>query len=130
MAVDPGDVRVGLAISDLTGTIARPYKIFQYHSRAQAAERICNEAELNSVDCIVVGVAYDFSGEIGPQARKAMRLVTALRERTPIPVKTWDESGSSERARQDRRGDDMIDAHAAAFILQEFLDAQENRQQL
>ncbi len=125
MAVDPGEVRIGLAVSDLSGTIARPLKVIKYQSRAMATEAILREAESLDVECIIVGVAYDFEGKVGPQARKSLRLVASLYERTSIPIKTWDESDSSLRAGGDRNKTSLLDARAAAFILQEYLDAQQ-----
>jgi putative Holliday junction resolvase len=125
MAVDPGDVRIGLAVSDPSGTIARPLKVIRYRSRVMATKTILQEAESLDVECIVVGVAYDLDGMEGPQARKSLRLVASLSEQTSIPVKTWDESDSSLRAQEHMKKTNELDAFAAAFILQEYLDAQQ-----
>jgi putative Holliday junction resolvase len=123
MAIDPGDVRIGLAVSDPTGTISRPLKVIRHRSRREDAERIILEAEVHSVEKIIVGLALDNEGEIGPQARKAMRLVEALRKLTNLPIETWDESGSSAGVSNKSRKNQPIDSQAAAFILQEYLDA-------
>jgi putative Holliday junction resolvase len=122
LAVDPGDVRIGLAISDASGLIARPLKVIRHHSRQKNVERILQEAYDQGAEKIIVGVAYGRDGEEGPQARKALRLVRALQEASIIEIETWDESGSSQRARSIGKKDNMLDARAAAFILQEFLD--------
>ena len=122
MAVDPGDVRIGLAISDPSGIIARPLTVFHHRSRKADVERILQEAEELGADKILVGVAFDLEGREGPQARKALRLVSALQDATTKEILTWDESGSSQRARSARKNDHMIDARAAAVILQEYLD--------
>lgn len=125
LAVDPGDVRIGLAISDPTRTIARPLKIITHHSRTEDAAAIAREAVSQSADIIIVGVALDEEGQTGPQARKAMRLVDELRQGTSIPVETWDESGSTQRARSlGGSNDGPLDARAAAVVLQEYLNAQ------
>jgi putative Holliday junction resolvase len=122
LAVDPGDVRIGLAISDPSGVIARPLKVIRHQSRQKDVECILHEAERECADIILVGVALDFEGREGPQARKAIRLVRALQEQTKKAIITRDESGSSQRARALKKKDSMLDAHAAAFLLQEYLD--------
>jgi putative Holliday junction resolvase len=122
LAVDPGDVRIGLAVSDPSGVIARPLKVIRHRSRRRDVERILREAEDQEVEMILVGVPLDLEGEEGPQARKALRLVNSLKETSKIVIQTWDESGSSQRARSIRKKDEMLDARAAAVILQEYLD--------
>ena len=67
---------------------------------------------------------YDADGNTGPQARKSFRLVEAIAETTSIPIHTWDESGSTQAALRRHKRDPLLDAHAAAVILQEYLDAQ------
>lgn len=122
LAVDPGEARIGLAVSDPSGTIARPLKFVRHASRAADTEAILVNARDCDADRIIVGVAYDMEGT-GPQARRALRLVAALRERTPIPIEPWDESGSTQSARPARGRGDEDDARAAAVILQDYLDA-------
>jgi putative Holliday junction resolvase len=124
LAVDPGEVRIGLAISDPTGTIARPLLVLRHSARRQDALKILDIAAEHNVEKILVGIALNMEGEIGPQARKALRLVETLRNEGNFPVLTWDESGSTLAAQRGHRHDPMLDARAAAFFLQEFLDAQ------
>ena len=126
LAVDPGEVRLGLAISDLTGTIARPLLVFKHISRGEDARRILELASEHDVAKILVGVALDMEGEVGSQARKGIRLADALRDKGDLPVLTWDESGSTQAAQRNRGRDPMLDARAAAFFLQEYLDAQKD----
>jgi putative Holliday junction resolvase len=122
LAVDPGEVRIGLAVTDPSGVIARPLKVLRHHSRMEDIRAILLEAKEHEVERILIGIAFDLEGNVGPQARKALRLVEGLRECTSLPVETWDESGSTMRVQQQNRKDDMLDARAAAFILQEYLD--------
>ncbi len=124
LAVDPGEVRIGLAISDPTQTIARPLKVLRHVSRKQDAEAIASVACEYEVEYILVGLALDDEGNVGPQARRALRLVDVLGSVTELPVETWDESGSSKEARQGHKKDSMLDARAAAVILQEHLNVQ------
>lgn len=124
LAVDPGDKRIGIAISDPTGLIARPLLVLEHSSRTADAIEIIQIAENHEASTIVVGIPYDADGNTGPQARKSFRLVEAIAETTSIPIHTWDESGSTQAALRRHKRDPLLDAHAAAVILQEYLDAQ------
>ena len=124
LAVDPGEVRIGLAISDPTCVIARPLKVLKHVSRQVDAEAILAEAAAQEAGTILVGMALDMEGKVGPQARRALRLVEVLRSLSDLPVVTWDESGSTLAA---GKQDAFIDARAAAFILQEYLNAQDTQ---
>ena len=134
LAVDPGDKRIGIAISDPDGIIAYPLAMILHTARAMDVARIAELANQNDAGLILVGTAFDEEGEIGFQARKAMRLAEALRALTPIPVELWDESGSTQEARaarfqmggnrRSRQG--HMDELAATVLLQSFLEAQRN----
>lgn len=123
LAIDPGDVRIGLAISDPSATIAKPHSVIKHQSRSIDADKILQEAERIGAERIVVGIAFDQEGLVGPQARKALRLVDVLKFRSNIPIETWDETGSTEIASSRSRKMENIDARAAAIFLQEYLDA-------
>lgn len=132
LAVDPGEVRIGIAISDETGTLARPLTILKHCSRPEDAQNIANLAQEHGVQTIVVGVALDSEGGTGPKARSAMRLIEAIRVVHPGLVVPWDESQSSRKAaeirlaagiKRKKRGKPLDDL-AAAVILQDYLDRQ------
>lgn len=124
LAVDPGEARLGIAVSDPTGTIARPERVIPHVSRARDAALIVDIATENHAGSIVIGLALDQEGRIGPQARRAVRLAEAVGAATTLPVLTWDESGSTLAAPGRSRRDPMLDARAAAVFLQDYLDAQ------
>ncbi len=121
LAVDPGEVRIGLAVSDPTGTIARPLQVIDHISRQQNAATIAEVASAQAANLILIGLPLDGEGEIGHQARRSLRLVDELRKATRVAVETWDESGSTKMA---GKKDEMVDARAAAYILQDYLDTQ------
>jgi putative Holliday junction resolvase len=123
LAIDPGEVRIGLAISDPTGTIARPLEVVRHTSRAADVQAILDRAARHAAAMLLVGLALDAEGAVGPQARRGLRLAEALRARTDLPVDTCDESGSTIAARRHGQDDPMLDARAAAVFLQEYLDA-------
>ena len=130
LAVDPGERRIGLAISDPTATLARPLTVIQHESRQQDAARIAALADDEVVGLIVVGWALDSEGEVGHQARKSERLAKAIQTVTDIPIRMWDESGTTQAAiqsridlgvsRQKRSG--HLDDLAASILLQDFLN--------
>jgi putative Holliday junction resolvase len=131
LAVDSGAERIGLAISDLTGTIANPLRVIKHVKRGIDAEVIVSIATENDVVKIVVGQAFYEDGTPNPSGRKSARLAEAIQKMTNIPVILWDESESTQIARKareelgvvkkKRRG--HMDALAATVILQTFLDA-------
>lgn len=123
LAVDPGSVRIGLALSDPGGSIARPLDVLAHRSRAEDARAIAARALAEGAARIVVGVALDRQGEPGPAARRALRLIEALRACSDLPVEPWDESDST-RAAVEAGGQAPLDARAAAVVLQGYLDAQ------
>jgi putative holliday junction resolvase len=129
LAVDPGDKRIGLAISDPTGTISRPLRVIFHQARTKDAQEIVNLAHQEKVGLIVVGWALDSEGDVGPQARKSQRLAEVIRSKTDLPVKMWDESGTTQAAIQSRialgvrrkKREGHLDDLAASILLQDFL---------
>jgi putative Holliday junction resolvase len=130
LGVDPGQRRIGLAVSDELELTARPLYAIESQGHRLDAARVAEIAAAQGVKLIVVGRPLRMSGEVGPAARRAQRLAQALRRATELPVELWDERLSTveaERAliegevsREKRR--DLIDAAAAAIILQSYLD--------
>lgn len=127
LAVDTGGARIGIAISDPTGTIARPLTVIVHTSRRADVERVAALAEQHSANRIVVGVPYGIEERIGHQARAALRFVEDLRHVSPVEIHTWDESGSTQTAESAARAHESLDAVAAAVILQEYLNAHKAR---
>ena len=130
LALDVGDRRVGLAISDPTGLLASPLGVVE---RSQSdVQEIVGIAEDNDAATIVVGLPLTLAGDSGAQAGKVRRFVRELRSATGIPVVTVDERLStvqaqrlltdSDRGRRSNRDRGRIDSSAAAVILQSYLD--------
>ncbi len=132
LGVDPGEKRIGLAVSDPSGTIANPYGVVQHVSRPVDAASIAQVAVELQVGLIVIGQSLDDNGEETIQSRRAGRLAEAIAQQTDIPVKMWDEFGSTREARAARiamgvsrkRRAGHLDQLAATVILQSYLDAQ------
>ncbi len=131
LAIDPGEKRLGLAISDPTGTISNPLTVIKHVARRVDAAVIAQLARDQEVSLIVVGEALGDEGEATSQSRRAVRFAEAIRLQTSLPVELWDESGSTQTAREariamgvsrrKRRG--HMDDLAATVILQTYLDA-------
>ena len=130
-AVDPGSKNIGIAISDPTGTIASPLTVIRHVSRAVNANKIVDLAFKQEAQKIVVGQSFDPDGQPTFEGRRAARLAAEIRSLTDIPVVLWDESYSTNNARQAqidmgtprRKRKGHLDDLAAAVILQSYLDA-------
>lgn len=130
LAVDPGEKRLGLAISDQTGTIANPLTVLKHVTRALDGAAIAQIALENGVGLIVVGHPLDEENHSTPQSRQAAKLAQAIREQSGLPVELWDESGSTQAARMARitmgarrsKRKGHLDDLAATYILQTYLD--------
>ncbi|KAF0112319.1 MAG: putative holliday junction resolvase [Chloroflexi bacterium] len=130
MAVDPGEKRIGLAISDPTGTIARTLTVIQHTSMGADCTAIAQLAAENEVVQIIVGEALGVEGENTPQTRHAHRMAEMIKQESSLPVDLWDEHGSTRAAknaritmgvkRRNRRG--HLDDLAAVIILQSYLN--------
>jgi putative Holliday junction resolvase len=131
LSVDPGEKQIGIALSDPTGTCASPLPVIRHVARGVDAALVAGLAREHGAEKIVVGQALDSEGNPGPAARKAQRFAEALAEQTDIPIELWDESGSTQSAREIRLRSGVkrsqrgghLDAVAAAVILQDYLDA-------
>jgi len=130
LAVDPGEKHIGIALSDPTGTIANPLTVLKHVSRVVDAAQIAEIARQNEVGLILIGKSVDDEGISTPQGRKAERMAVAVRQQCELPVKLWDESFSTQDARQVRivmgttrnRRKGHLDDLAATIMLQSYLD--------
>jgi putative Holliday junction resolvase len=130
LAVDPGSLRVGIAVSDPTGTIAQPLTTIPAEPAATLVERLVALAREQEAEGLVVGLPRRMDGGQGPEARAARALAQELRRAAGVPVTLVDErltsvaaerallAGGASRAR--RR--ELSDQVAAALILQSYLD--------
>lgn len=131
LGIDHGNVRIGIAVSDDTGSLARPLTIIRHVSRAEDADKVRMLCEEQGCGMIVVGIPYDSDGSEGPRARSVLRFVEQLKAISEVPICTWDESYSTQnviatsiemkKPRSARR--EALDDKAAAMILQSFLDS-------
>lgn len=131
LALDVGDRRIGVAVSDPTGLLATPVEVYTRRAKADDLTYLGKLASEYEVQGIVVGLPVNMNGTEGPQAAKVREFAEALAARGQDVV-LWDERLSTveaerrmaESGRRKRRGTIMrSDAEAAAVILETYLDA-------
>ncbi len=134
LAVDHGEKRLGIAISDERGVLARPLTVIRHTSREADAAQVLALAQQHGAELIVVGVSLDDEGRPNLAGRRAINFARALQAQTTIPIRLWDEAFSTQEARaarlaagvrrKKRRG--HLDEWAATMILQSYLDRHNN----
>ena len=120
LALDYGRARTGVAVSDPTGTIARPLCVVERAAEESGLQQLGNLIVEQEVERVVVGLPLTLRGEHGEQARETERFVEALGEITSVPVVTFDERFTTDLAEQARAGAPE-DARAAAHLLSSYL---------
>jgi putative Holliday junction resolvase len=136
MAVDLGEKRIGVAISDPTRTLAKPYGVLERKSRREDFERFGHIIAAQDVTLVVMGLPLTLGGEEGQRAAWVRDYTADLQQHLDVPIVYWDESLTTKEAEaslraRGQRGKQIrerIDAVAAAFILESFLNAEQHRE--
>ena len=131
LAVDHGEKRIGLALSDPTATIASPFNVIKHVSRLLDAGQVASLASENEVGLIVIGQSFDEEGNPNLAGRRAAKFAEALKEQTNIPVELFDESFSTQDARATRiemgvsrkKRAGHMDELAAVMILRSYIES-------
>lgn len=131
LALDHGTVRVGVAVSDELGMIARPLEFIPAEPWDVFLARFTHLLAELKVEQIIVGLPRNMDGSIGPAAEKVREFMTKLRETVTVPMRTWDERLTSVQAQRmlrqaghnakEQRG--KVDQASAAILLQSYLDS-------
>lgn len=130
LAVDYGTQRIGLALSDPTGTLARPLAVLDHVQRQVDAAAVAGLAREHEAARIVVGQSMDEEGKPNFAGRQAARFAEALRTQSGLPVELWDEAFTTRDARQvrlemgvpRRKRAGHLDDLAATLLLQSYLE--------
>ncbi len=130
MAIDLGDLRIGIALSDPSWTIASGFGVINRSSRQSDFDKIGHIAEEHNVLRIIVGLPTLLSGEEGTRAAWARDYASSLSSALGIQARLWDESLTTvdaeasmrERGYSQNRRRERVDSVAAAFILQSYLE--------
>ena len=132
LAIDYGDQRIGLALSDLTGMlVGRAWTLHEWDLDRAVAE-IAKVVKENEVGTLVLGLPKNMDGSEGPRAEKSRAVAARLTEATGLDVVLWDERRSSVEAhailhangRKEKKHRERVDAVAASLILEGYLGTQ------
>jgi len=129
MAIDYGDARTGIAVSDLTNTLTGDAFVIPGHNPEQVAQAVAQEAVARGVGTLVLGLPKNMDGTLGPRAEKCRDFAALLESASALPVILWDErrttvdahrilSANGKRTVRHRK---TVDAVAASLILEGYL---------
>lgn len=136
MALDLGEKRIGVAVSDELRLVARSYGVIKRKSRQEDFARYQNIMTEQKIKLLVVGLPIPLGGGESQKTAWVRDYTEELRQHVSIPVKFWDESLTTvqaeaslrQRGIRGKKARERVDAVAAAFILQRFLDAEYDQQ--
>lgn len=131
LGIDYGEVRVGLSLSDLTQTIAQPFKTIMYKNTNNLLDQLKEIIVENEVEKLVVGIPYNMKGEDTKQTLKVKEFISFLESNLSYDIELIDERLSSIEAEKTMHKMNVktghnksdIDKIAASVILQEYLDS-------
>ena len=129
MAIDFGDARIGLAVSDLLGMLCGEAWTMEEWDMERAAKRISEEAKKRGVERLVLGLPKNMDGSEGPRAEKSREFREMLAADSGLEVVLWDERRSSIEAhailhaagKKEKNHRKTVDAVAASLILEGYL---------
>ena len=122
VALDYGSARTGVAVSDPTGTLARPIGVIERAGTEAGLERLVELIASEGAERVVVGMPLTLRGEVGEQAVETERFVDQLRRAIDVPVEGFDERFTTDLAEQDPGSHNLPpDARAAAHLLTSYL---------
>ncbi len=135
MALDLGEKRIGVAISDALRIVATPYGMVERTSRKADFARYLEIIEKEAITLLVMGLPVPLNGVEGDRAKWVRHYSAELETHLSIPLVFWDEALTTVQAEQSlrqrgKRGKQIrqeVDAVAASFILQSYLDATSDR---
>ena len=129
MAIDLGDARTGLAVSDAMGILCGEAWTMEEWDMERAAKRIAEAAQERGVERLVLGLPKNMDGSEGPRAEKSREFKAMLDAESGLPVVLWDERRSSIEAhailhasgKKEKKHRKTVDAVAASLILEGYL---------
>ena len=129
LAIDLGDLRTGIAVSDALGIMCGDAWTIKEWNTERLAEKIRKEAVSRGVDRLILGLPRNMDGSEGPRAEKSRNFRELLMQHCNLPVILWDERRTSVEAHQilqangkrERKHRNTVDAVAASLILESYL---------
>ncbi len=131
MGIDLGDKTIGLSLSDITWTIATPYKTLERSGQEKSSRELIKIIEEFQICGLVFGYPINMNGSEGPQSQKVKAFAEKFLNYLDIPILLWDERLSTVAVTRTmikadlsrKRQKEVVDKMAASFILQGVLDA-------
>ncbi len=129
MAIDYGDARTGIALSDLLCSIVGSTTVIHSRNSEKTLNEICRIAKDNDVREIAMGLPKNMDGTEGPRAQMCREFAMQIEQATGLPVKLWDERRTTVEAHNilsahnyhGKKRKDTVDAVAASLILEGYL---------
>ena len=121
LALDYGSARTGVAVSDPTGTVARPVGVVEHAGTDAGLARLVKLIREHEAERVVVGLPLTMGGVHGEQAVETDAFVTLLRNAIDVPIESFDERFTTDLAEQGGGGSHPTDARAAAHLLASYL---------
>jgi putative Holliday junction resolvase len=121
LALDYGSARTGVAVSDATGTLARPLGVVERAATEPGLRRLAELVDEEGAERVVVGLPLTLRGEQGAQADETAAFVEALQAVLAVPVETFDERFTTAIAAAGPSSRAPEDARAAAHLLESYL---------
>jgi putative holliday junction resolvase len=122
MALDYGSARTGVAVSDPTGTVARPLGVVERAGSESGLAELARLVRDEKAERVVVGLPLTMRGARGEQAAETERFAEALRGVVDVPVELYDERFTTDLAQRTPGAAAAVDALAAAHLLSDWLE--------
>ena len=131
LGVDLGKARTGLAVCDKGEILASPLRVVEEHNRERLVEKVGAAAKETGAELLVVGLPRNMDGTEGESAQSARETAALLEKAAALPVRLWDERGTTVTAHgylnetnvRGKKRKAVVDAVAATVILQSYLDS-------
>ena len=121
LALDYGAARTGVAVSDATGSLARPLAVVERAATPDGLAQVRDLVREHEAERVVVGLPLTLRGEVGPQAQETEAFVGVLRALLDVPVESFDERFTTALASSAPSSRAPEDARAAAHLLESWL---------
>lgn len=136
LAVDYGEKRIGLALSDPMQIISKPFKTLLFKSKLNMVENLLEIIHEQNVGLVILGLPLGAEGQETKKTLETRKMGEFLQEQLPVPVILWDERFSTVEANRELKkmgydyikAREFVDAVAASMILRSYLENKDNIQ--
>ena len=130
LGIDYGTVRIGLALSDPTGTLASPLPFLPNQSPQQVTQALSELIQIHQITALIIGLPRNMDGTYGPSAQKVRDFISQIQKNILLPITPIDERLTTAQASKQLTGIGLsqkqlrkkVDSSSACLILQQYLD--------